>query len=279
MISKNEIVQKLKKLSWDSRTAFLAKNPDVKFLNAYSIYDAMTKPKDWLAIAQKCSENPNHQHFGVPAEEIQKIWNTKKEIKGNEGDSLDDYIELVLSEKDLPKLLTFKQNNIDRENFSLVQKTISFDKLNNDLLKKLTYINSEIWLTSDVGINLRCDAMFSILDKENSKAHAVIAEWKSLDNIELSNHWNKLEGPLSGLDDCDATKFTLQTHLYKYVVERYGIFDNVITSLYNFNIHTYQKIEPTFPYSMKLIEEIIMYAKTKQLEKIELEKNKSIEES
>jgi hypothetical protein len=262
-----QIRNELKKKSWDSRQKFLQFNPGAKFLNSYSIYEALQAPKDWLEIATKCSINPNHEHFGKAPEDILVIWQTKRDVKADEGNTLDDYLKLKLDKSDLGNLLTFRQRNIDAGNMSLVLKTQQVDKLYDDILHKLDYVDSEIWLTSDVGVNLRCDAMFQIPDEKLFGNHAVVAEWKSLDNIKMDNYFNKLIGPLEGFDDCDAVKFTLQTHLYQYVLRRYGIFDNILTPIYNFNTLSYQHIKPQFPYDEALIENIINHAKAYHTEK------------
>src|SRR5690606_37477737 len=116
------------------------------FLNSYSMYATLQEPKDWLAIATKCSVNPKHEHYGKEPEDILTIWNTKKEYKAAEGNNLDDYITLKLGEKDLARLLMFRQQCIDTKQLSLLQKTEQFDNLYDDLLHKLNYVNSEIWL-------------------------------------------------------------------------------------------------------------------------------------
>jgi hypothetical protein len=266
MLQNHQLLSIIGKKSWSNREKFLADNPNAKFLNAYSIYELLQEPKDWLSIATKCSENPNHEHFDKDPEAILEIWNTKKEKKAKDGNTLDDYIELKLKKNNLGQLLTFKQVEIDNENFSLVEKCNNFDKLEEDLLKKLNYLTTELWLTSENGINLRCDALFSIPDIEKDIHHAVVMEWKSLDKVSMTNHWNKLIGPLEGYDDCDKTKFTLQTHLYRYIIESFGIFSKIMTNIYNFNTLSYQHIPQAFPYSKEKIEEILEYCKNKQSE-------------
>jgi hypothetical protein len=260
----HQALQQIKSSSWSNRQEYLKGDKNRKFLNAYSLYEALKPPKNWEEIAYKCSINPKHEHFGKTTEEILTIWQTKRDYKADEGNTLDDYITLKLKQNDLSNLLTFKQRNI--ENHTLVQKTDQVDKLYEQLLKKLEYIDSEIWLTSKLGLNLRCDAMF-LLNQE-SEQHLVIAEWKSLDNLSMSNHWNKLEGPLKCYDDCDAVKFSLQTNLYKYVVESYNIgfeLSKIHTPIFNFNTLTYQKIESKIPYDKSLIEEILAYCHEKTL--------------
>lgn len=258
MYSSAQFLALVKKASWNQRQEYLSDGPK-NFINAYSLYGALQAPKDWLAIADKCSKNPNHEHYGKEPEAILEIWNTKKEVKAKDGNTLDDYIKLKIEKKDFASLTLFKQIEIDKGNLSLFNKTEQFDKFYEDKLKRLEYIASEVWLTSNVGVNLRCDSLFFLNDPNSNRQHGIVMEWKSLDKVSMSNHFDKLIGPMKGYDDCDKVKFTIQTHLYRYILERYGIFNEIVTMIWNFNTLAYQNVEQAFVYDKSRIEDLIAF--------------------
>ena len=69
----HQALQQIKSSSWLNRQEYLKGDKNRKFLNAYSLYEALKPPKNWEEIAYKCSINPKHVHFGKTTEEILTI--------------------------------------------------------------------------------------------------------------------------------------------------------------------------------------------------------------
>ena len=130
-----ELFRKLKSIGWDNRNAWLAQNPHDKFSSTYSIYNSLCAPKDWNAIAEKCSTNPNHEMFGVPVADILYKWQNKGQVGADRGIKLDDYITARLAG------IVFDESTIVDDN--LLKKFRQFDIVYDSVLSKLhSYIGN-----------------------------------------------------------------------------------------------------------------------------------------
>lgn len=233
---------------------WLQENPGKKMLSTYAINNSLSAPKDWDAIAEKCSNNPNHEHFGKPVEEIRLLWSTKSKKGMSSGNTLDDYITAK-----------FENRTIDISNFdmNLLAKSKGVDDLHASLSTVATYVGNEIWLTSyKLGISVRCDALFIMNSTKNPTI--MIAEWKGNNAPSMSDKWNKLIGPAEGFDDCDIVKFTIQTHIYKFIFEEYGFEFNIASRIFNFREDKCHILKEAFPYDSSFIANIAEWARAKQ---------------
>jgi hypothetical protein len=244
----NELLKKLKRLSWLNRTEWLSKNPGHKTLSAYAILSALQQPKDWDDIALKCSKNPNHQHFGKTVKEIRTLWSTKSMSGANRGNTLDDWIFAKCSGTQLDTS-TFDEQ--------LLNKCAKFDVLYENVISKMySFVDSEIWLNSKIlGLSVKLDSLF-----ETTKNTFLVCEWKNTNNPSLDNRWQKLLGPASHLDDSDLNKWTIQTHIYRFILEEYDIADSIKTII--FNIKEHETIPFTgFDYDANFIRDIVSFSK------------------
>lgn len=249
-IANTFLFRKLRKIGWDNRVKWLSENPDQKLLSTYKVNSAISKPKDWIGIATTCANNPNHEHFGKEPSAIIEIWKNKKYVGADRGNTLDDYITNRLSGTG---------NNIDGFDNELRIKAKQFDGLYDRFISKLpTYVGSEIWLTSyKLGLSVKLDSLFTTT--KGSDKRVLICEWKNTETISTKNFFEKLIGLASHLDDCDLVKFTIQIHIYRYILEEYGIFDSVSAYIYQFStLHDLPQIhKPIFEYDPIFIENIV----------------------
>lgn len=256
MIANSFLHRKLKNIGWDNREKWLGENPNQKLLSTYKVNAAMSKPKDWLAIARGCSENPNHEHYQKEPEEIIEIWQTKKNTGADRGNTLDDYIKDRLSGQG---------TNKDGYDAELIQKAEQFDGLYDRFISRLpTYVGSEIWLTSyKLGLCVRLDSLFTTT--KGTDKNVLICEWKNTERITTKDYFEKLVGVASHLDNCDWVKYTIQIHIYRYILEEYGIFNGVSAYIYQFSTQNdlVKIYKPMFDYDPKFIEDVVL--QTKQL--------------
>jgi len=252
MIHNTELRTKIKKISWNQRQQFLSETDnDGKFLSTYKIWQQLEQPKDWHSIAQRCSENPTHEMYGVPAEQILERWRTKSSTGANRGNVLDDYITAKLQNASLDI------SHIDDQN--LLKKLEYVDSCYANVLSKLhSYVGSELWLNSSkLGVSVRCDSMFTSTDNMN----CFIPDWKNNNSMSTSNRWQKLRGPASHLEQTDWVKYTFQLQIYKYIVEDYEIFDTVSAKIINFTQDGTKWLDFAFPYDKRFIEEVVQFSK------------------
>lgn len=241
------ILKHIKSTSWS------IKKKQVNPISVYKIFSALEKPKDWNKIAESCSNNPNHEHFGKPAAEITKIWQAKGAKGANRGNVLDDAITYTCQTGSMLALNT--------EDTALLDKYANFYQFYQKYLsnKDFSYVGSEIWLNSEkLNVICRLDALFQYLVNDG----LLIFDWKNNEKFNYSDRWNRFEGPMSGYDVCEANKFTLQTYIYRYILEEYG-FSNVSTRVLQLTSEFAKIHKPAFDYDAKLIEEIAKYSHEK----------------
>lgn len=242
-----QLYKKLKSIGWSNREYWTAQG-DSKFISTYAINSAIEKPKDWDAIALKCSNNPNHEMFGKSVQTIREEWSSRGARGQKRGIGLDDYINAKLGG------VPITHDTIVDE--KLLQKCLHFDRLYYNVLQRLhSYIGSELWLNSRrLKLSVRTDSLFTIHDANS----LLIAEWKNNETISTTG-WDYFQGPASHLKNTDINKFTIQTFVYKYIFDEYELFDDVVPKIFNITSTKYQMFEPAFDYDEKWIEELVKY--------------------
>ena len=124
---------------------------------------------------------------------------------------------------------------------------------------KLKYLTREKILADEsLGVVGRFDALFQINDNT-----LLLVDWKNTENIETSNKWNKLLGPLSEYDECDYNLYTVQLYIYGYILrKKYHLTDvKIIPMIVQIGTDGYKMYTTSIPYSDELVENIIEFAK------------------
>lgn len=254
MLRNYDLLKIIKTTGWNNRTAW-QNEQNTKFVSTYAINNAIEKPKDWDAIALKCSENPRHEMFGKSVEEIRAEWSSRASKGQNRGVKLDDYINAYLGG------VPMSHDEITDE--TLLAKCKNFDKLHTIVFNKLhSYIGSELWLNSaKIGLSVRLDSLFTT----NNNRELLIAEWKNNESLSTYNKFDKFIGPASHLENTDHNKFTIQVHTYKYILHEYGLFDKISSRIFNIKKDNFKILKPAFEYDKEFVEELVTYTRNKQL--------------
>ncbi len=234
--------------SWAARNAYPKGH---KFMSTRAIISTLQKPKDWNAIALKCSQNPNKpEYYGKTVDEILQSWKAKGDKGAYRGNILDEYIQSKLSGKVYEMPIEADQ--------VLINKIEAWQKYYDEKLIKLQLVGFELWLNSKLGLSTRLDSLW--LYMLNNTPYLLVLDWKNTQEIASSSRWDKLIGPMQGFDDVDAVKYTLQCYIYKYILEEEY---KLVTPNSTFVQITEQVAiphKPAFPYDKCKIEEIISYA-------------------
>ena len=141
------------------------------------------------------------------------------------------------------------------------KKCMTFREFNDINIKsgKLKYLTREKILADEsLGVVGRFDALFQINDNT-----LLLVDWKNTENIETSNKWNKLLGPLSEYDECDYNLYTVQLYIYVYILrKKYHLTDvKIIPMIVQIGTDGYKMYTTSIPYSDELVENIIEFAK------------------
>jgi hypothetical protein len=242
-----EILKLIKNKSWETKKRVQSdKGWDFKFLSTYAVNDLLQEPKDWTAIATRVSNNKKHKFFGKDPDWILQEWRSKGKKGQDRGMTLDTYIGAKLNKA---PIFTDNMDEIERA------KCQHFDQTYDKYFDKLPLVGQEVWLTSELGINVRLDALLLRPDAKEQPA-LLICEWKNNENLSKSDQWNRLLGPASHLEACDWVKMTFQIHIYRFILEEYGI-TNTVGRIFQYTKDKYEIHKPAFPYSKDFIQNVI----------------------
>lgn len=227
--------------------------------SASKIVETLKEPFDQDAVARKTFmkhfEDPNSQYYHMSVDEIKALWTARAETGKLNGQLLDRYIGYMLE----PKADTeeIKQKFLASIDEIPKKKCLSFNQFyEHNILNKLEYICREVLLyDNNLKINGRPDALFMSSDV------LVLVDWKNTENLNVTNTWNKLKGPLYAYDACDLNTYTVQLYLYKYLLKNtYKVPSSILPLIVNIRQEGFGIYQPIIPYSDELVEKIIEYA-------------------
>ena len=144
---------------------------------------------------------------GVSQQTILDEWNAKSKASLQKGNRVHNYIENALKGKieletpkdELPEILCFNRFWTKARNTFNVVET------------ELTVGDYELGLGGTVD---------ALLYNKHTKEH-LIWDWKTGGKFKITNDYgNKLLPPFSDLDDCEHITYSMQTSLYRLVIER-----------------------------------------------------------
>lgn len=226
------------------------------------ILEVIKRPFEKDKIAMMCFtkgfNDPESKYYHMSVEEILKSWQDKANIGMANGKILDTFIGLTLD-------VFTPQDIIDKYVSSIgeipYKKCMTFREFNDINIKsgKLKYLTREKILADEsLGVVGRFDALFQINDNT-----LLLVDWKNTENIETSNKWNKLLGPLSEYDECDYNLYTVQLYIYVYILrKKYHLTDvKIIPMIVQIGTDGYKMYTTSIPYSDELVENIIEFAK------------------
>lgn len=226
------------------------------------IIEVIKEPFDKDKIALMCFtkgfNDPESKYYHMSVEEIKAAWQAKADLGMANGKILDGYIGLVL-DSFTPKDIIEKYTSCLDE--KPLKKCQTFKKFydTNIASGKLNYLTREKILADEsLGVVGRFDALFTINDNT-----LLLIDWKNTENIDTDNKWKKLRGPLNAYDDCDFNTYTIQLYIYVYILRKVYKLKNmkIIPMIVQIGTDDFKMYVPTIPYSDKLVEDVITYAK------------------
>lgn len=248
-----DLLKEIKSKSWSNKNA-VAKG---EWLFVTKIISALCKPFDQLATATQCAKNayPGSKYYGMSVDDILLKWNTYSVKRAEEGVGIDAYTKAILSGNEISEDTATPEQKILFRNFDkLKSEILDMDFNINGNMERLQYLGSEIWVTSHTGYRGIMDSLFSLANS------LVIFDWKTYENPSVHG-WNPMVGPLSHLRDSDYNKATLQLYLYRYILEEEYKLPVSGVRIGQINSRDGKAIKPTFGYDVRLMNEIIDYAK------------------
>lgn len=148
---------------------------------------------------------------GVSVETILARWDAEAEVGRWRGNQVHDYIEQVLRGVALPA---------DNPFLALNQKLPEIDAFNNcwKLIRPLVHVEEIEWVVGDrdLAVAGTCDTV--LYNQTTGFYH--IWDWKTGKRFNLGNQFENLLEPFADLENCELCVYSLQTSLYRLIIER-----------------------------------------------------------
>jgi hypothetical protein len=151
----------------------------------------------WLAYSAK--------EEGISEEELEKEWEHRKKVACDLGSNVHKFAELYLRFEEI----TSPKNDTEKKLFDLVKIKID------NLKKEWILIDTEKILFSK---KLSIAGTTDIIMKNRKTRSLGVFDWKTNENLFLNNPREKALEPISHLDSCELTKYSLQLNIYQRLI-------------------------------------------------------------
>ena len=230
-----------------------------------AMHKAFEKEKKAREMVEKYFDVPGHKYYHMSYEEIINQWDEKAKFGRENGKVLDTFTGLVLEKHESQEIL---DKYISSLNPVAANKCKSFlDFYHKNIENKIEFVGRELMMhDSKLKVNGRLDALFSAGNK------LLLIDWKNDNNLTTSNSYgDKCYGPLYEYDDCDLNIYTIQVYIYVYILRKvYKLTGmDIVPLIVRIGENDFGIYSPIIPYSDKLVEEIISFAKKEINKKIE----------
>ena len=244
------------------------KTISVSKLNSYLINEF-----DAEACAKKCEEigrsDPNYKYAGMSADDILKLWDDKRNESLRYGNLLDDYVGMVLNDKN-KELEIWKLDNNYNDDAMLNSLCTGFNQFLANIVSKTNYryVSREMQVFIKSRNNNMINGRFDCLFYDKNTDGYIIFDWKTTEDINFTNS-KKMKGPAYSLDDCKGNLYTLQLQLYKKaLIETYNMATENKISIYickfmkkpDENGLNYKLLKPNFQYDSEFLDKCIDFA-------------------
>ena len=232
------------------------------------ICDALHKPFDKESVAKKTFDyhfdDSASPYYHMSVEEIIAQWEAKGKFGRENGKALDKFIGMILEKDESQEVLDKYTSSLNEVAGNKCKQWQKFYLSN--IKDKIEFVGREVMLHSEkLGVNGRCDAMFLAGKK------LLLVDWKNNDKISTENSYEKCKGPLYEYDASDLNVYTIQVYIYAYILRNvYGLTDfDIVPLVIRIGENDFGIYSPIIPYSDRLVENIISFAKQEINKKIE----------
>jgi len=171
-----------------------------RYKSSSSIINDYIPTFDTETIAKKVADRD-----GIPEDILKAQWRVKRDYSCAKGTDLHLYIEAFLNydleltpttpiQNEINQFQAFWTNNKDRFEFLATELIVADD-------------------------NLKIAGTIDGVIKNRQSGKVYLIDWKTNNAITFSNDFESLEPPLQHLDHCNFNKYSLQTSLYRRILE------------------------------------------------------------
>jgi hypothetical protein len=159
------------------------------------------------------------EELGISQAEMVAEWkaiNLKSQVKGS---AVHNYIENLFNNKifPFPTSSEVDKATMDEIHEEFIKIRYHIDRFYADVAGKLIPIKNEyVMYDEELGIAGMTDMLFYNVKYKCFQ----VWDWKTNKQLRTENSFQKLKGPLAHLDDCEINIYSLQLHIYKYILKR-----------------------------------------------------------
>jgi len=190
-------------------------NERIDWVSVSSFYGRFKQPFDPVAQSIKSSQNKRSKWYGIPPEDIQKIWSGEGDRAVDAGSWYHDE-----RESDITSIET-----IQRSGRAIpIIKPIWEGKIKHAPNQRLTegiYPEHFVYLKS-AGICGQSDRVEVVKDTVDVIDYKTNKEIKKTSFVNWEGKSQKMLGPVSHLDDCNFNHYALQLSTYMYIILKHN---------------------------------------------------------
>jgi ATP-dependent exoDNAse (exonuclease V) beta subunit len=177
----------------------------VQLTNVSRVVGRLKPEFDSQAVAARVARRD-----GMSVEEVLAAWEDKKVVSQQRGTLVHDYIE---------RSLRGEPEHTDpflRSNRRLPEMD-AFDEWWSDQAGRLDIIGTELMI-ADAALGIAGTLDTLVHSRATGELH--ILDWKTNSRFSTTNRWQNLLPPFDDLPDCELATYSLQTSLYRLILER-----------------------------------------------------------
>jgi hypothetical protein len=188
---------------------------DRKFVSATKFIGFFKQPFNTDLIAEKYANK-----HGLLKEDVLREWDYKRDFSTFKGKKFHDYAENYLNNKIYPYDNTDIVEKFGKDDVKPVVDKLKgmFHDFYNMSSKNLIPVKNEVVVgDEEIGVCGMIDQLYY-----NKKSNELqIWDWKTNKAInKVSEYKQKMKAPINHLDECEFNVYSLQTNLYKYIIEQ-----------------------------------------------------------
>lgn len=174
-----------------------------RLTNVSKLLEEVTEPFDKAGVAQRVADKQ-----GVPVEAILEEWESSRQTSIDKGHRVHQHIEFVINGGDINDPILAMNTP-----FPEIEAFNKFWQKGNESLQ--LYRTEWVIGDSELGIAGTADAvMFHRVNQQY-----MLFDWKT-GKLDTENPYQKMKGVFTGYDDCKLNRYSLQTSIYRLMIER-----------------------------------------------------------
>lgn len=189
---------------------------NIDWISVTTLVGHFKKPFDAVAVSKKVSKNKRSKWHGIDPKMIRDIWNNESKRATDLGSFYHDQ-----READLCSFASIEREGVTVPVFKPIEKDKGVKIAPNQKLEVGVYPEHMVYLRSK-GICGQSDLVEVVNGKVNIIDYKTNKEIKTESYVNWEGISEKMEPPVSNLDDCNFNHYALQLSIYMYITLKHN---------------------------------------------------------